>query len=71
MEGRDAMTPKPESETPKPPEMLACPFCGEGDFDTVGLKNHFTAGYCDAYEAVPSVAAELARYARNKIRRFR
>lgn len=26
-----------------------CPFCGERDFDLVGLKGHFEKGYCGIY----------------------
>jgi hypothetical protein len=28
---------------------IVCPFCGEGDFDTIGLKNHYERGHCDFY----------------------
>ena len=34
--------------------MMTCPFCGEKDFDAIGLKRHLTiAGWCEAFEAVP------------------
>ena len=26
-----------------------CPFCGEKDFDNVGLKWHLTSGHCDDF----------------------
>ena len=26
---------------------VICPFCGEGDFDLVGLKMHLLRGWCD------------------------
>jgi hypothetical protein len=29
--------------------LVECPFCKEDDFDLVGLKIHFTRGYCQAY----------------------
>jgi len=32
--------------------LVACPFCGEEDFDLPGLKLHLEAGWCDAYERV-------------------
>ncbi len=32
---------------------ISCPFCGEGDFDKIGLKLHFVNGYCEVYEALP------------------
>jgi hypothetical protein len=28
---------------------LSCPFCGEGDFDKIGLKIHFVNGWCDIF----------------------
>ena len=34
----------------KPPRLKRCPFCGEKDFDRLGLKIHFIRGYCDEYE---------------------
>lgn len=30
-----------------------CPFCGEQDFDMIGLKMHFERGWCDAYNETP------------------
>lgn len=33
-------------------ENVVCPFCGEGDFDLIGLKMHLTLGWCDKYNAV-------------------
>lgn len=29
-----------------------CPFCGEPDYDLVGLKSHLAKGECEAYEAL-------------------
>lgn len=29
-----------------------CPFCGERDFDLIGLKYHLENGYCDEYEEI-------------------
>ena len=31
-------------------EEIACPFCGEKDFDFSGLKGHLTSGDCKKYE---------------------
>jgi len=31
--------------------MIECPFCGEDDFDEIGLKFHLIH-HCDAYDAV-------------------
>lgn len=31
-------------------ELISCPFCGEADFDLIGLKIHLTRGHCEAYE---------------------
>jgi hypothetical protein len=28
---------------------IICPFCGEKDFDLVGLKIHIVMGWCDVY----------------------
>src|SRR5688572_7726939 len=29
---------------------MTCPFCGEAEFDPVGLKLHFLNGWCDEFE---------------------
>ena len=29
-----------------------CPFCGEGEFDLIGLKYHFEAGHCQPYNSI-------------------
>ena len=31
----------------------ACLFCGEKDFDFIGLKIHLERGYCEVYNAIP------------------
>jgi hypothetical protein len=31
---------------------LACPFCGETDFEATGLKIHLLAGHCKEFNAV-------------------
>jgi hypothetical protein len=33
-------------------EYITCPFCGEDDFDQIGLKLHLLCGHCGAFEAV-------------------
>lgn len=38
---------------------LECPFCGEVDFDYIGLKAHLLKGWCDMFESVPPIIAEL------------
>ena len=30
---------------------VQCPFCGEDDFDLIGLKRHFQRGHCEKFEA--------------------
>lgn len=30
-------------------EYISCPFCGEDDFDLLGLKHHLSYGWCDVY----------------------
>lgn len=32
---------------------IKCPFCGEDDYDLIGLKTHFENGWCDAYNELP------------------
>lgn len=34
-------------------EMHRCPFCGEADFDLIGLKHHFAAGWCEPFNETP------------------
>lgn len=34
-----------------------CPFCGENDFDKVGLKHHLE-NYCEVYQSTISVEEE-------------
>lgn len=36
---------------------LICPFCGEGDFDAVGLKMHLAFGWCEPYQNIDLRAA--------------
>lgn len=40
------------SKPPNESQEIVCPFCGEKDFDLVGLKYHFERGYCDVYEEI-------------------
>ena len=42
--------PKFEMPTVEVRQDVVCPFCGEGDFDLIGLKIHLKMGHCDAYE---------------------
>jgi hypothetical protein len=37
---------------------LTCPFCGDVDFDAVGLKAHLER-WCDAYRSVPTLEQEM------------
>ena len=30
---------------------VTCPFCGDDDFDLIGLKAHLLRGHCDQFEA--------------------
>jgi hypothetical protein len=32
---------------------VVCPFCGEGDFDLIGLKIHLWSGHCEVLNATP------------------
>ena len=38
---------------------VICPFCGEGDFDLIGIKNHFLRGHCDIYNDTPLVGTPI------------
>lgn len=31
--------------------LILCPFCGETDFDLIGLKKHLLAGWCEVFNA--------------------
>ncbi len=44
-------------ELPPDPSIgcVACPFCGEDDFDLVGLKHHLQAGYCGQYDTLEAL----------------
>lgn len=33
-------------------EEISCPFCGENDFDLLGLKIHLMRGWCEQFEAL-------------------
>jgi hypothetical protein len=43
--------------------MLAktCPFCGETDFDLIGLKIHFMRGWCDVWNVTPDTHVVAAQ----------
>jgi len=40
---------------------VVCPFCGEGGFDLIGLKNHYEKGHCDQYNETLTVEQEWVR----------
>lgn len=31
---------------------IVCPFCGEGDFDLIGLKEHLIYIWCESFQKV-------------------
>lgn len=31
---------------------IVCPFCGEKDFDLIGLKIHLCRGWCQVYDVI-------------------
>ena len=37
------------------PFHISCPFCGEKDFDKIGLKHHLINGYCEEYLNTQSI----------------
>jgi hypothetical protein len=41
--------------------MMICPFCGETDFDPIGLKGHLLMGWCDVFSAIETFGEERAR----------
>ena len=41
-------------------EYLICPFCGDKDFDAIGLKAHFF-GWCEKFDNIESPEQERAR----------
>jgi len=36
-------------------EDINCPFCGESEFDLIGLKSHFENGDCEKYNSTKSI----------------
>jgi len=36
-------------------EYITCPFCGESEFDLIGLKSHFENGDCEKYNSTKSI----------------
>lgn len=45
---------------------IKCPFCGQGDYDLIGLKNHLVVGgifnnTCEAFDNIESVDEERER----------
>lgn len=30
-------------------DYVQCPFCGEEDFNLIGLRHHFERGHCEEY----------------------
>lgn len=39
--------------------MITCPFCGENDFDLVGLKAHLLNGDCESFAHTLSPLEEI------------
>lgn len=37
---------------------VTCPFCGEGDFDLIGLKSHYEKQSCDPYNETVTTEQE-------------
>lgn len=40
--------------SPEYPTLTVCAFCGEKDFDLIGLKNHLE-NHCDKFRETPGV----------------
>jgi hypothetical protein len=51
--------------------VLACPYCGEPDYDLVGLKSHLLKGECEPFEAIALIRSPfdglMTRQANSKI----
>ena len=43
------------SETPAQKRYVECPFCGEDDFDLIGLRHHLMVIGCEAFDKTPLV----------------
>lgn len=39
-------------------DYLPCPFCGEDDFDAVGLKHHLIMGYCVEFNETEAIGEQ-------------
>ena len=48
------------SEIDEQVKYVLCPFCGEDDFDLVGLKYHLMVGYCAVFNETISAEEEAA-----------
>jgi 4-hydroxy-3-methylbut-2-en-1-yl diphosphate synthase IspG/GcpE len=35
-------------------KLIKCPFCGEDDFDLIGLKHHLEREWCEIYNELPA-----------------
>lgn len=46
---------------------IKCPFCGEDDFDLIGLKAHFMRGWCEPFEA--TIRPEEERFDNSALQR--
>lgn len=44
----------------EPSSLVACPFCGEPDFDLPGLKRHVVVGDCAVFEATEALRGRAA-----------
>lgn len=47
-------------------EPISCQFCGEDDFDLIGLKAHLLKGGCAMFEAIETVQQERDRLRKEK-----
>lgn len=39
--------------------LLACPYCGECDYDLVGLKSHLLKGECEQFDVIPIIRSSF------------
>ena len=45
-------------------DLVSCPFCGEQDFDLIGLKYHLQQGHCTNYNEMSTMREIRAAHAR-------
>lgn len=55
-DGIGEVTTREDRENDSTGFLITCPFCGETEFDKVGLWVHISRGWCDQYEEIAAKA---------------